>query len=44
MPELRNLWPEYRDDDRWWIHPLEDRVDPMAGSPLKPSSVPEVLA
>jgi alkanesulfonate monooxygenase SsuD/methylene tetrahydromethanopterin reductase-like flavin-dependent oxidoreductase (luciferase family) len=43
MPELRNLWPEYRDDDRWWIHPLEDRVDPTAGSPLKPSSVPEGL-
>jgi alkanesulfonate monooxygenase SsuD/methylene tetrahydromethanopterin reductase-like flavin-dependent oxidoreductase (luciferase family) len=43
MPELRTLWPEYAADDRWWIHPLEDRVDPTAGSPLKPSSVPEVL-
>ena len=43
MPELRNQWPEYGGDDRWWIHPLEDRVDPTAGSPLKPSAVPEVL-
>ena len=20
--------PDYETDDRWWIHPLEDRVDP----------------
>jgi alkanesulfonate monooxygenase SsuD/methylene tetrahydromethanopterin reductase-like flavin-dependent oxidoreductase (luciferase family) len=43
MPELRDLWPEYKDDDRWWIHPLEDRVDPTARSPLEAASVPEVL-
>jgi alkanesulfonate monooxygenase SsuD/methylene tetrahydromethanopterin reductase-like flavin-dependent oxidoreductase (luciferase family) len=43
MPELRNLWPEYKDDDRWWIHPLEDRVDPTAGSPLEPAAVPEAI-
>jgi len=43
MPELRGLWPEYRNDDRWWIHPLEDRVDPTVGSPLEPARVPEVL-
>jgi alkanesulfonate monooxygenase SsuD/methylene tetrahydromethanopterin reductase-like flavin-dependent oxidoreductase (luciferase family) len=30
MPHLRNLWPEWADDDRWWIHPLEDRVRPEA--------------
>ena len=42
MPQLRDLWPEYRDDDRWWIHPLEDRVDPTAGSPLEPAAVPEL--
>ncbi len=28
MPRLRDLWPEWRDDDRWWIHPLEQRVRP----------------
>jgi hypothetical protein len=43
MPHLRNLWPEYEDDDRWWIHPLEDRVDPTAGAPLEPAAVPEAL-
>ena len=26
MPSLRNMWPEYEADDRWWIHPLEERV------------------
>ena len=24
MPKLRPLWPEWKDDTRWWIHPLED--------------------
>jgi hypothetical protein len=28
MPHLRGLWPDYEGDDRWWIHPLEGRVDP----------------
>jgi alkanesulfonate monooxygenase SsuD/methylene tetrahydromethanopterin reductase-like flavin-dependent oxidoreductase (luciferase family) len=32
MPHLRHLWPEWEADDRWWIHPLEDRVRP--GAPL----------
>jgi alkanesulfonate monooxygenase SsuD/methylene tetrahydromethanopterin reductase-like flavin-dependent oxidoreductase (luciferase family) len=26
MPHLRHLWPEWEGDDRWWIHPLEERV------------------
>jgi len=26
MPHLRDMWPEHDGDDRWWIHPLEDRV------------------
>jgi hypothetical protein len=28
MPSLRNMWPEHEGDDRWWIHPYEDRVHP----------------
>ncbi len=43
MPELRDIWPEYAGDDRWWIKPLEDRVDPTSRSPLNPAEVPEVL-
>jgi hypothetical protein len=30
MPHLRHMWPEWADDDRWWIHPLEERVRPEA--------------
>ena len=28
MPHLRNMWPEWEHDDRWWIHPMESRVRP----------------
>jgi alkanesulfonate monooxygenase SsuD/methylene tetrahydromethanopterin reductase-like flavin-dependent oxidoreductase (luciferase family) len=28
MPQLRNLWPEWDHDDRWWIKPLDGRVQP----------------
>ena len=28
MPQLRNMWPEWEHDDRWWIHPMESRVKP----------------
>ena len=28
MPQLRNMWPEWEHDDRWWIHPMENRVKP----------------
>jgi len=28
MPHLRNLWPEWDHDDRWWIKPLGSRVRP----------------
>jgi len=28
MPKLRNIWPDYEGDDRWWIHPYEGRVRP----------------
>jgi alkanesulfonate monooxygenase SsuD/methylene tetrahydromethanopterin reductase-like flavin-dependent oxidoreductase (luciferase family) len=37
MPGLRDLWPEYASDDRWWIHPLETRVDPTR--PAVPAEV-----
>src|SRR5947208_3450165 len=26
MPHLRDIWPDWKHDDRWWIHPLEERV------------------
>ncbi|MBT3534321.1 MAG: flavin-dependent oxidoreductase, partial [Rhodospirillaceae bacterium] len=28
MPKLQNMWPEWEDDERFWIHPLEDRLEP----------------
>ena len=28
MPALRDLWPEHRDDDRFWVKPLEERCEP----------------
>lgn len=23
MPRLRDMWPEYADDDRFWVHPID---------------------
>ncbi len=28
MPELRDLWPEWKEDARWWCRPYEGRVRP----------------
>lgn len=28
MPQLRNMWPEWDHDPRWWIQPQPDRVKP----------------
>jgi len=28
MPHLRNIWPEWQDDNRWWCKPMEDRLQP----------------
>jgi alkanesulfonate monooxygenase SsuD/methylene tetrahydromethanopterin reductase-like flavin-dependent oxidoreductase (luciferase family) len=28
MPHLRDLWPEWKHDERWWIHPMDDRLRP----------------
>jgi alkanesulfonate monooxygenase SsuD/methylene tetrahydromethanopterin reductase-like flavin-dependent oxidoreductase (luciferase family) len=29
MPKLRNIWPEYANDDRFWIKPLASRREPQ---------------
>jgi alkanesulfonate monooxygenase SsuD/methylene tetrahydromethanopterin reductase-like flavin-dependent oxidoreductase (luciferase family) len=44
MPHLRDLWPEWADDDRWWIHPLPERVrgDETLASARQDPAVPEV--
>ena len=36
MPRLRGLWPEREGDDRWWIHPLEERVRPGQPAAARP--------
>jgi alkanesulfonate monooxygenase SsuD/methylene tetrahydromethanopterin reductase-like flavin-dependent oxidoreductase (luciferase family) len=43
MPHLRNMWPDHDGDDRWWIHPLEDRVrgDETIQSARRDPQVPE---
>jgi alkanesulfonate monooxygenase SsuD/methylene tetrahydromethanopterin reductase-like flavin-dependent oxidoreductase (luciferase family) len=28
MPHLRNMWPEWQDDNRWWCKPLDERLHP----------------
>lgn len=38
MPELRDLWPEYAGDDRWWCKPIESRVRPELNFPVRDSS------
>ena len=44
MPQLKNLWPEYADDDRWWPTPMTDRVVPERGvdHARRPAMKPEV--
>ena len=31
MPQLKDLWPEWKDDDRWWIKPYDGRIRPEEG-------------
>jgi hypothetical protein len=31
MPSLHGLWPEWKDDRRWWVKPYEGRVRPELG-------------
>jgi alkanesulfonate monooxygenase SsuD/methylene tetrahydromethanopterin reductase-like flavin-dependent oxidoreductase (luciferase family) len=39
MPKLRNIFPDYADDDRFWCHPLAKRV--TSGSlPAAPTTAP----
>jgi len=33
MPYLRDLWPEWKHDERWWIHPMDDRLRPEETRP-----------
>jgi alkanesulfonate monooxygenase SsuD/methylene tetrahydromethanopterin reductase-like flavin-dependent oxidoreductase (luciferase family) len=33
MPKLRNLWPDWKNDERWWVKPLENRVRPETRLP-----------
>src|SRR5205823_2548194 len=33
MPELRDLWPEWKHDNRWWIQPMDERLRPEEGRP-----------
>jgi len=28
MPHLRDMWPEWKDDNRWWCKPMEERLHP----------------
>src|SRR5262249_54143031 len=39
MPRLRHLWPDYENDERWWIHPLEAArpASPLGGQPTPAS-------
>ena len=27
MPKLQNMWPEWEEEERFWIHPLEKRLE-----------------
>ncbi len=31
MPHLRNMWPEWKDDTRWWCKPMDERLHPEEG-------------
>jgi alkanesulfonate monooxygenase SsuD/methylene tetrahydromethanopterin reductase-like flavin-dependent oxidoreductase (luciferase family) len=47
MPHLRNQWPEWNGDDRWWIRPYEDRVRPeetLAAATRRPETPTTVTA
>ncbi len=31
MPQLRDMWPEWKDDNRWWCKPMDERLQPEQG-------------
>src|SRR5437764_541904 len=33
MPHLRDMWPEWKHDERWWMHPMDDRIRPEERQP-----------
>jgi hypothetical protein len=33
MPHLRDLWPSFKHDERWWIHPMDERIRPEERKP-----------
>ena len=39
MPHLRNMFPEYADDDRFWCHPIAKRAVP-GSLPAAPTTAP----
>jgi alkanesulfonate monooxygenase SsuD/methylene tetrahydromethanopterin reductase-like flavin-dependent oxidoreductase (luciferase family) len=38
MPKLRNVWPEWASDDRWWMKPMSDRLQPERKLPTRGES------
>ena len=46
MPQLKNMWPDYASDDRWWPKPLATRVEPELGldHARRPATKPEVAS
>src|SRR5207237_2407677 len=33
MPHLRDMWPEWKHDEHWWMHPMDDRIRPEERQP-----------
>src|SRR5437870_3859808 len=33
MPHLRDMWPDWKHDERWWMHPMDDRIRPEERQP-----------
>ena len=33
MPHLRDMWREWKHDERWWMHPMDDRIRPEERQP-----------
>ncbi len=44
MPKLRNMFPDYADDERFWCHPIDKRVTPGSLPAERDASVAAVAA